>query len=112
MHFPPPPAWTVHFARTHQKESSFALVDSSHIFVVSRPFAPGEKDVIDWAEAQDGAAVRNIVALPDGRDFIVLEREFTRQTRQDAMDEQASRVLSLLLTESQQRFTYVKKSAT
>ena len=96
---PTRPYWTSAFSRIFRQGDSLVLLNSHHIFVISRPLATGEIEALNWAQAQDEAALIDVVALPDGRDFIVLEREHSRQTRGEALAEEADHLLSLLRNE-------------
>lgn len=42
-----------------------------------------------WARAQDDASLVDIVNLADGRDYIILKRNYVKQTYRDALNEQA-----------------------
>ena len=58
------------------------------IVLVLRAFTPGEDAVTAWAKAQDDAVLVDVVGLGDGRDYVVLRRQYVRQTYRDALREQ------------------------
>ena len=66
---------------------SEAMCGPRFIVVLSRPFTAGEDAVMTWVRMQDDTHLMDIVPLKDGRDFIVFEREYTKQTYGQACEE-------------------------
>ena len=60
---------------------------SGLIVVVTRAFTPDEDLLFDWVERQDKAHLYGVHHLPDGRDLIVFERQWVKQSQEDAVAE-------------------------
>lgn len=66
---------------------SEAMCGPRLIVTLSRPFTPGEDAVMTWVRMQDDTQLIDIVPLKDGRDFIIFERLYTKQTYAQATEE-------------------------
>lgn len=75
---------------------SEAWCGPSIIAAVLRPFTAGEDAVVMWIRHQDDTALLDLVHLADGRDYVVLERLHTTQSRQQALVEQREYLRSVL----------------
>lgn len=58
-----------------------------YLTLLVRAFTAGEDAVAAWARAQDDALLLDIIPLKDGRDYIILQRLYTKQTYPDAIRE-------------------------
>lgn len=66
---------------------SVAYVGALEVVIISKPFTPGEDAVFAWANSADETTLVDIAPLDDGRDFILLKREHTKQSLEDAVRE-------------------------
>lgn len=57
------------------------------VVLLIRPFTAGEDAVVAWARAQDEATLIDHVPLKDGRDYLVLQREYVTQSYRQALTE-------------------------
>lgn len=63
---------------------SFAFVGPTFVLAVLNVGTDGSLAVCNWIDAQDDCALLADTILPDGRMVFVLERLFTKQTREAA----------------------------
>lgn len=66
---------------------SEAMVGPRYIVAILRGFTPGEDAVMAWVSMQDSSRLVDIVPMGDGRDFVVFERQYTKQSFIDAYQE-------------------------
>lgn len=64
--------------------------------LVVKPFTPGEDAVMAWAQSQDGSELIDVLALADGRDYMVLRRLHTKQSFREALAESSAYAEGLL----------------
>ena len=75
------------YTRQIRVGDSEAMCGPRFITVISRPFTAGEDAVMTWVRMQDDTRLLDIVPLMDGRDFLVFERLYVKQTYQSAFEE-------------------------
>lgn len=66
------------------------------IVCITRAFTPDEDLVFDWVMSQDSCELFGVAHLEDGRDLIVLDRTFTKQSRHDAQMEHQKHIRDVL----------------
>lgn len=75
------------YTRTIKVGDSEAMFGPRFIVVISRPFTAGEDAIMTWVRMQDDSRLVDIVPLKDGRDFLVFERNYVKQTFAEAFEE-------------------------
>ena len=76
-------------ASRHLKlETASAFVTSTYVVVISAPFSLEEEEVMTWVQDVDETRLLGIVPLPDGLDLMILERLHTKQSAEEACQEQ------------------------
>ena len=76
-----------HYTRHVRVGDSEAWFGLRLVTVITRPFTPGEDAIAAWVRVQDGCELLALLHLNDGRDYVVLQRTYTLQTYQDALQE-------------------------
>jgi len=57
------------------------------VITLTRPFTHQEDAVFDWVTKQDSVSLIGWHSLEDGRDYMLFERLYSTQTREDAWHE-------------------------
>jgi hypothetical protein len=70
-----------------------------------RPFTVGEDAVLGWLTSQDDIVVADIVPMQDGRDFVVFQRQYTKQSFHAATVEAQGYLLNLISAVPKQHVT-------
>lgn len=83
----PEVAWEDLWPRRAKFGEAVAYLGADVIIVISRVFTPDEDQVLKWVVAQDTCDLFGIQHLEDGRDLMVFNRRFDRQTRESAEQE-------------------------
>jgi hypothetical protein len=73
---------------------------------MTRPFTPDEDLVFDWVLKQDTCELYGICNLDDGRDLIVFDRTYGRQSRLDAAVEHQVHIRKVLEAQGVTRLTF------
>lgn len=87
MSFPILESLTETYTRHIRVGDSEAHLGLGVITALVRPFTPGEDAVVAWIKLQDDALLLDLVPLSDGRDYVVLRRQYTRQSYAEALYE-------------------------
>lgn len=66
------------------------------VVCLTRPFTTDEDLLFDWVLKQDRCELFGIYHMEDGRDLIVFDRMFTKQSKHEAMDEHRAHVKRVL----------------
>jgi hypothetical protein len=66
------------------------------MIAVTRPFTTDEDLVFRWLNDQDGCLLYGVHHLRDGRDILVFERTFKKQTVEDALAEHRAHLRTLV----------------
>ncbi|HLP97640.1 MAG TPA: hypothetical protein VK149_04265 [Sideroxyarcus sp.] len=66
---------------------SEGYVGAEVMLAITRPFTPAEDAVFLWLLIQDKAHLLDMVPLADGRDYIILRREYETQSMEAAFAE-------------------------
>lgn len=85
------------FPRTFLLGDARGYFGEEIIVTVSRPFTKGEDELFRWVVEQDGTQLFGIYGCEDGRDLIVFERLYTKQTREEAHEEHGRHLRDLLV---------------
>lgn len=66
------------------------------IVTVSRAFTLDEDKVFRWVSAQDDVELIGMTHVPDGREIMLFERKFMKQSAEDARAEHAAHLRTVL----------------
>lgn len=80
-------AWAETYTRWIRVGDSEAMCGPRFILTLSRGFTPGEDAIMTWVRMQDDTQLIDIVPLKDGRDFVIFQRQYTKQTYAQACEE-------------------------
>lgn len=83
------------WSRSFRMGTAEGYVGAEVIVTVSRPFSPEENELFRWVVEQDGCLLFGIYNASDGRDVIVFERTYTKQSEEDAFAEQREHLAKL-----------------
>lgn len=84
--------WPRHFA----SGECAAWCGGGLMLCIVRPFTRDEDKVFAWLMEQDTCELYGIAHLDDGRDLIVLDRTFTKQSRKEALAEHKNHIRTVL----------------
>lgn len=79
--------WDDLWPRKVTRDDSSAWVGGSMVVAVTRPFTAGEDVVFRWLTEQDAVELYGIYPLGDGRDLMVFDRLYLKQSRSEAVNE-------------------------
>lgn len=82
--------------RSFSQGDAEGYVGTDLMVTISRPFSKDEDALFKWLMRQDGCLLIGIKNLSDGRDLILFERRFTKQSEAEAVDEHRRHLSGLI----------------
>lgn len=79
--------WADLWPRHFQQGDSEAWVGGTLMIAMTRPFTVNEDSVFRWLNNQDGCLLYGVHHLRDGRDLLVFERVYSKQSKEEAIEE-------------------------
>lgn len=92
--------------RTFRQGTAEGYVGTDIMITVSQPFTPDEDALFKWLMRQDGCYLVGIKSVSDGRDLILFDRRFTKQTKAEAKEEHRRHLAGLLERLELRRLAY------
>lgn len=80
--------WDDMFPRKFRQGEAIGWCGESFIVVISSPFTADEDAVFEWVMKQDVVELVGVLPCSDGRDLLMFDRCFIKQSREDARKEQ------------------------
>ena len=88
--------WADLWPRHVQRGDCEAWVGGTLMIAMTRPFTVEENDVFTWLTDQDACLLYGVHHLRDGRDLMVFERLYTKQSKDDALAEHRAHLRALM----------------
>lgn len=88
--------WEDMWPRSFAAGESRAYLGAFTIALITKPFTAGEDAAVVWCLVQDDCSLIGCYHMADGRDFMLLERHHTKQSRFEAITEQRTHVAKKL----------------
>lgn len=80
--------WDDMFPRQFKQGECEGWCSESFMVLVARPFTQDEDAGFKWVSEQDVVELVGVMPLKDGRDLMMFDRCFVKQTREEARKEQ------------------------
>lgn len=89
-------SWAASFSRSLVIGNAEVYVGPYDIIVICEPHSHAEQAVLNWVEKVDGATLIDCAPLEDGRDVLLLSRNYSKQDQVDAIAESRQFILDSL----------------